>query len=602
MMERLGRLTFPNGRTGAPVIDDDLVIVRGITSNWGRQGPARDRFYAFDKITGELVWSSTPGVGPRDSSFSTPVFAWEKGRRVFYCGTGCGNIVCVDARTGEPVWRYQFLTGGVNSSVLLHDNNKIIVIHGKENIDSSKIGRMVAIDTGWYKGKEEPVVLDRTSERWRTDLAMFTSSATLVGDRVYQVVHTGELYCLDANTGKTLWRKKLSNSQLHASPLYADGKLYIPLRNGLFYILKPSDLGVEVLSKVQLAGNALGSPSVWNGKIYVHTTEQLYCFGKAGDNPHTPKYIPPSRPAVDPKPTRLQIVPSEVLLRPGQHQSFKVRQLNNQGQLVSGLPSTQATWEKFIPATAKVRVKMDGDFNEQAVLVIGSANRPSAGAYKATAGNLSGTFRGRVLPKLPFGEDFESFELTVPHATDKGVLFSYPPLPWIGARFKWEVRSVEGNKLLIKTLDRVLFQRALTFIGHPDLKNYRVQLDIMTDGNRRIMSTAGAINQRYIIILDGNKQVLEVSSNHSLLKVSTPFDWKPKIWYRLLTQVDVADDGSGIVRAKAWRRDGPEPDAWTIEVPHRRAHVKGAPGIFGFSPQSQFHVYVDNISVTPNEN
>ena len=123
MMERLGRLTFPNGRTGAPVIDDDLVIVRGITSNWGRQGPARDRFYAFDKKTGELVWSSTPGVGPTDSSFSTPVFAWDQGRRVFYCGTGCGNIVCINARTGEPIWRYQFLTGGVISSVLLHNNN-----------------------------------------------------------------------------------------------------------------------------------------------------------------------------------------------------------------------------------------------------------------------------------------------------------------------------------------------------------------------------------------------------------------------------------------------------------------------------------------------
>ena len=62
MMEEYGRLTFPNGRTGAAVIDQDLVIVRGITSNWGRQGPARDRFYAFDKTLGKLVWVSTPGV------------------------------------------------------------------------------------------------------------------------------------------------------------------------------------------------------------------------------------------------------------------------------------------------------------------------------------------------------------------------------------------------------------------------------------------------------------------------------------------------------------------------------------------------------------
>ena len=35
--------------------------------------------------------------------------------------------------------------------------------------------------------------------------------------------------------------------------------------------------------------------------------------------------------------------------------------------------------------------------------------------------------------------------------------------------------------------------------------------------------------------------------------------------------------------------------AWTIEVKHNNAHKKGAPGLFGFSPQSQKTVFVDNI-------
>ncbi|MGI8964634.1 MAG: PQQ-binding-like beta-propeller repeat protein, partial [Limisphaerales bacterium] len=56
LMEEFGRLTFPNSRTASPAIDGDLVITRGITANWGANGPAGDRFYAFDKKTGELVW------------------------------------------------------------------------------------------------------------------------------------------------------------------------------------------------------------------------------------------------------------------------------------------------------------------------------------------------------------------------------------------------------------------------------------------------------------------------------------------------------------------------------------------------------------------
>ena len=79
------------------------------------------------------------------------------------------------------------------------------------------------------------------------------------------------------------------------------------------------------------------------------------------------------------------------------------------------------------------------------------------------------------------------------------------------------------------------------------------------------------------------------------------FSWKPKTWYRLRSQVDIAADGSGTIRAKAWPRDQEEPGPWTIEVDHRRAHRRGAPGLYGFSPQSRFRVYLDNVEVKPNE-
>jgi len=62
----------------------------------------------------------------------------------------------------------------------------------------------------------------------------------------------------------------------------------------------------------------------------------------------------------------------------------------------------------------------------------------------------------------------------------------------------------------------------------------------------------------------------------------------------------VAPDGSGTVRAKAWKRGETEPTAWTIEVPHKTAHQNGSPGLYGFAPQGRFAVYMDNIAVTPN--
>jgi outer membrane protein assembly factor BamB len=598
MMEDFGRLTFPNGRTGAPVIDENLVIVRGITSNWGADGPARDRFYAFDKVSGELVWTSTPGVAPQDSSFSTPVFGWENGKRVFYCGTGCGNVVCVNVKTGEPIWRYPMSHGGVNSSVLQYDD-QIIAIHGKENIDSSEAGRMVSIQTGLEPkpGEAGPVVLTAEQERWRAELVMFTSSPVLVGDLVYQMVYTGELKCIDANTGAVLWDLKLANDQLHASPLYADGKLYVPMRDGHFYIIKADRSGGEILDTVQLEGNGLGSPSIYNGRIFVHTTEKLYCFGN--EKPGKPTVKKTAEVKAGPA-TQLQIVPSEIVLHPGQEQDFSVYALDALGNRVEKVDAV--SWERYVPSSARVKATMDADFNADGVLVAAKDASMSAGAFRATTPDgLSGVIRGRILPALPFNDDFETYPVETPHATEANVKFGFPPLPWIGARFKWEVRERDGSQVLAKTLDRVLFQRAITFIGDSNLSNYTISADVMTDGNRRMMSNVGVINQRYVVALIGNWQQLEVSSNHSRVKVGVPFEVKPNTWYRITSRVDVAADGSGVVRAKAWARGEAEPESWTIEVPHKQAHRHGSPGIWGFSPQSRFHVYVDNIHVAPNE-
>ena len=606
LMERYGRLTFPNGRTGAPVIDGDLVIVRGVTSYWGKQGPARDRFYAFKKKSGEAVWASTPGVAPKDSSFSTPVLANVGGRRVFYVGTGDGNAACVDVRTGQALWRFQTSQGGVNSSVVIHEG-VLVSIHGKENIDAAEEGRMIGIKLPTKlpaPGEPQMVLKDKNPEiadgkdweLWRHSFAMFTSSPVMADGRVYQVTKTGVLVCVEAKTGELLFKEKLNNEQIHSSPLYSEGKLYIGFPNGRFLVVKPKDDGVDILSEVKLEGGILGSPVAWNGKIYIHTMKKLYAFGEeSGEKPKATLPTATAKP-VDSKAVALQIVPGDILLKPGQALKLSVNKIDQYGNVVEA--NVKANFVKYIPPTAKVKTQMKAAISDNTITAAAD-NVSSAGAFKATAGELSGLLRGRILPKIPYMQDFEGYDLKVDHAAD-GVKFAYPPLAWTGARLKWEVRDLDGNKVFRKTLDRVLFQRAITIFGDPESSNYTVQVDVMTDGNRRIKGNVGVINQRYYITLIGNQQILEVSSNHERVKESVPFKWSPNKWYTLKSRVDVAADGSGVVRAKAWPKGEPEPEAWTIEVKHKNAHKLGAPGIIGFSPQSLKPVYIDNIKITRN--
>jgi hypothetical protein len=365
------------------------------------------------------------------------------------------------------------------------------------------------------------------------------------------------------------------------------------------------------VSKTELTGRCFGSPIGFNGKLYIQTDKQFFCFGKAGNNPQLALKNPPSPYPAAGKPSQLQIIPYEVLLKPGQVADFRVRTLDAQGFVVQESVAPKSLhWESFIPPTALVKVTMKGAFNADGQLVADKAPMPSAGQFKATlklddGTEIAGYLKGRVMPSLPIQQDFESFELsnTTTNSVEPPTAFAYPPLPWNSARFRFEVREKEVDgvktKALVKTIENKLFQRGQVFFGHPTMSNYTIEADVLTEGNRRKMSEVGVINQRYIVVLKGNSQELEVNSNQERLKVAVPFKWAPNVWYHLKARVDVAADGSGVVRGKAWKRGDPEPDAWTIEVPHKMAHQQGSPGLFGFAPNDQ-RVAIDNIRVNAN--
>ena len=594
LMEDFGRLTFPNGRSGAPAVFEHLVIFHCVTANWGGDGPAADRFYAFDKLTGELVWASTPGIVPVDSSFALPVFGKLAGHDVFYAGTGCGHVVCIDANTGKPLWRFRLSQGGVNAQVLLLGDNKLVAVHGTENTDASTAGRMVCLKTP-TEYPAELITLGKEAELWRNDeITAFSSSPTLADGKIYSTIATGSLLCVDAANGKTLWSEKLAPDQIHASPTFGDGKLYVPMFDGTFHILKPGATKAERLFETKYESNLLGAPAIWAGKVYIFSKDKLHCFGsKEG------KYI-----GVETTPksalgeiASLQVVPAEFAIKAGESIVFKVYGLDANGHRVKEVKAE--SWATFIPPTAKVQSTVDATF-EGSTLKAKPDAKLSAGAFKVTANGMTATTRGRIVAGFGYSADFEAIELSMKNEFDPTEAVNFPPLPWLGARLKWHVLEKDGSKVLGNRLDNILFQRTTNFFGSSDMNDYTLEGDVMTDGTRRIMSSVGFVNQRYLVTLVGNAQILEVSSNHDRLKQSVKFPIKPNTWYHLKTTVKSKPDGSGTVLAKAWPRGTDEPAEWTIETPVKHLHPKGSPAVFAFSPQSQKRVYIDNIKLTKN--
>lgn len=639
LMEEFGRMTFPNGRTASPFVDAELVITRCITAAWGAYGPPGDRFYAFDKKTGELIWQSSPVDRPQDPSFSQPILDWWGGRRVLFAAGGDSSIFSMDVRTGQPLWRFTFAKagakGGVNAAVVRR-GDRLIAVHESENIDSSEIGRLASFriptpdEVKPTNNAVAQVFETRALEAWRQPaVGSLASSPVVVGDVIYEVTGTGDLAAVDLATGRLLWKKKLGIEQRQSTPFYADGYLYVAMYiaadtveaaaqgagdsggNGDLFVLKPSREGCEEISKVRLEGRCFGSPIGYNGKLYVQTDKKLYCFGKAGTNPGLAKQ---PTPATWPKPgpaAALQAIPFEVLLTPGEARPLRIRLVDSKGLVVQdNVDPKSVKWEVFIPPTALVKSTLSGTFDAEGRLVADKVAVPSAGVFKGTYTTTEGKpiigfVKGRVLTGVPVTMDFENFELTntTTNTMEAPTAFAYPPLPWNACRFKFEVRNqdMDGkpNKALVKTIDNKLLQRGLVFFGPDSMSNYTVQADVLSEGNRRKMSEIGLVNQRYAVILKGNSQEIEINSNLERFRRSSPFKWLPNTWYTLKVRVDLQSDGSGIVRAKAWKRGDPEPAAWTAEVPDMLAHRQGSPGFFGFSPQEQ-RVAIDNIMVTPN--
>ena len=576
--EDFGLLTTHGGRTVSPLIDGDLVIVSGVTFQWGQHGRGAHRFMAFDKKTGETMWVSAPGGRPYDTTYAPPIIVNVNGTRLLIQGGSDGFVYAIKAQTGEPVWKYEISKRGLNTGVVVY-NNTAILTHSEENLASSEMGMMVAVDAT-AKGDIKPEQIKWSTYGWQGGF----SSPVLDGDRMYQIDNSANIAAFDVNTGKQLWLKNLGTIQ-KASPVLADGKLYVGTENGTFYILKPSATGCEILDQEHLETNGveekiIGSAAVANGHIYFASEAGLYSIGKKGS--HTSSHatgntVATGTPVSSNPPTFVQVTPTELILKPGDKVNFRVRLFDAQGNFVR--EESGATWSlDHLQGAVE-----NGHFTASSDAIA------QAGLVKATVGTLSGTASVRVFPPLPWSETFDSYAINT------------LPSTWVNTTLKFAVRDQNGNKVLTKlTEGSSLLTRARAYMGPSDWSNYTIEADVNATQKRRQQGDAGVIAQRYVLTLYGNSQMLHIEPWQPEVKrtKSVPFAWKPDTWYRLKLEVQNLPDGKTRARGKAWPANETEPSAWMVEYIDPIPNRQGAPGVFG---NGLAELYFDNIKVYANK-
>jgi hypothetical protein len=398
------------------------------------------------------------------------------------------------------------------------------------------------------------------------------------GDRLFQIDNGSNLFAFDAVTGKKLWEQNLGTIQ-KASPVLADGKIYVGNENGSFFILKPRSDGCDILDRDELGGihnnepiAITASPAISNGVVYAVTSKEIFAFGKPSRPAPAAQPAKPAAPSGG-KPAYLLVTPAEVIVKPGATVQFRARLFDNNGNF---LRDASANWT----------LALDGSI-ENGKLSLKPVSQ--AGVVNAEFEGLKGSARVRATVAIPFEEKFDGRKPQGP-----------PPAHWINATGKYQIRADGDATILAKLSDNAFTKRARTFIGLSDEHDYTIEAEFRAIEKRRQLGDAGLVAQRYQLTLFGNAQKLELmpwqpETNRS---VSVAFPWKAETWYRMKLRVENMPDGKVKAQGKVWPVSEAEPAAWTIEKIDPVGNHVGAPGIYADAP---FEVFFDNIKVAKNQ-
>lgn len=570
MIEEFGMLSTYGGRTNFPIVFEDLVIISGVTTGWGDEAIPAHRFFGMDKMTGEVVWLTSTRLRPEDTTYSTPVVTRFRGQDAIVFGGGDGAVYAIQPRTGKVIWKYEVSVRGINQTPLVVDG-KVYCGHSEKNVaDTTILGAFFALD-----GEKADGEIKESDLLWKLPAATIGRSAPLYIDgRIYAVDDGATLHVIDAESGRVIEEKRLGRI-MFGSLVYGDGKIYMGEATGRFYILRPTEEGVEVVHQTRLNNEEiLGSPIIADGRVYLPTIGALYCLGTGeGRTESTRKPMRDIAPLAGPM-TQVRIAPARGTAVPGGEVPLKVIGFDAKG---------------FYADAAGVTLSIEGSAKlEGETLKIGAdaGNTVIKVSAKGADGTVVGTAQIRVLPPLPLRYDFEN-----------GVI----PPTWVGCNYRHKPFEIDGQKVLVKVSTIPKGTRSQGWIGPIDLKNYTISGDFLATKQNDQLPDMGLVNSRYTVSMIGTQQ-LQIRSWVSRLELrfakTIPFTWTEGVWYTIKFRSEVKGDRI-LLQAKVWPRDEAEPAEWTIEAEDLTPNTHGAPGVFGVSSNAEF--YLDNLVVNAND-
>ena len=263
-----GYFRAPDAQWGfgsSPIIYRDLVIVQCDVQ--------QDSFIAaFDVHNGHEVWRTARQDVP---TWSTPTI-YEGETRPELIVNGYKHAGGYDPLTGEELWR---ISGGgdipVPTPVVADDLIFLTSAHGPQR-------PLFAIRAG-ATGDITPEG-DLTSGghiAWYQERSgIYMQTPIVYGEYLYACADNGVLTCYDARSGERIYRERLGQGRtgFTASPVAADGKLFITNENGDIFVVQTGP-SFELLATNAMNEVCMATPAIADVMLIVRSKSHVYGIG-----------------------------------------------------------------------------------------------------------------------------------------------------------------------------------------------------------------------------------------------------------------------------------------------------------------------------------
>jgi len=218
---------------------------------------------ALDKASGKERWLADRGSGR--VAHSTPlIVAGPKGDELII--NSSARIDAYNPANGELLWYAGSQRQTPVPSPVFH-NGLIYLSRGYRNSD------FMAIRPGGQGDVSSSAIVWRVSSG-----ASYVPSILYYQGLIYVTNEVGIVTCVDADTGKQVWRQRLGGI-FFASPVAGDGKIYMASETGETFVLKAGREPL-ILAQNNLDERLIASPAISNGKIFLRSDGTLFCIGK----------------------------------------------------------------------------------------------------------------------------------------------------------------------------------------------------------------------------------------------------------------------------------------------------------------------------------